>query len=69
MIVNQVMNDKRKTTGHIMIKTSNSSLIQSKPLFTPKMENFKVSLAYEGLSLKAGSEKRSIEELKRDYAR
>ncbi|SJZ80437.1 Uncharacterised protein [Vibrio cincinnatiensis] len=52
-----------------MIKTTTSSAIPNRPAFTPKMDNFKVSLSYEGLSLKPGCEQRSIEELKRDYAR
>ena len=40
----------------------------SKEKFTPKMENFKTSLMYEGLSLKR-DRKQSIAELKRKYAR
>lgn len=46
-------------------KTNN----QNKTKFTPNMENFKVSLSYEGLSLKKSSEGKSIDELKRKYAR
>ena len=46
-------------------KTSN----QHKAKFTPNMDNFKVSLSYEGLSLKKSSEGKSIDELKRKYAR
>lgn len=46
-------------------KTSNDR----KAKFTPKMDNFKVSLSYEGLSLKKGSEGKSIADLKRKYAR
>ncbi len=41
----------------------------NKARFTPNMENFKVSLGYEGLSLKKSSEGKSIAELKRKYAR
>jgi len=37
--------------------------------FTPNMENFKVSLSYEGLSIKKSNEGKSIAELKRQYAR
>jgi hypothetical protein len=40
-----------------------------KAKFTPKMDNFKVSLSYEGISLKKSSEGKSIDELKRKYAR
>lgn len=46
-------------------KTSNDR----KTKFTPNMDNFKVSLSYEGLSLKKSSEGKSIDELKRKYAR
>jgi len=46
-------------------KTSN----QNKTKFTPNIDNFKVSLSYEGLSLKKSSEGKSIDELKRKYAR
>ncbi|MBE0456732.1 hypothetical protein NDQ71_14400 [Pseudoalteromonas sp. KG3] len=46
-------------------KTSN----QRKTKFTPNMDNFKVSLSYEGLSLKKSSEGKTIAELKRKYAR
>ncbi|QYJ80710.1 hypothetical protein [Shewanella acanthi] len=37
----------------------------NKARFTPNMENFKVSLGYEGLSLKKSSESKSIADLKR----
>ena len=46
-------------------KTSN----QQKTKFMPDMNNFKVSLSYEGLTLKTNSEGKSIAELKRKYAR
>ncbi|MEJ6496842.1 hypothetical protein [Pseudoalteromonas lipolytica] len=46
-------------------KTSN----QQKTKFLPDMDNFKVSLSYEGLTLKTNSEGKSIAELKRKYAR
>lgn len=36
--------------------------------FSPKLSNLEVSLSYEGLSLKAKKQK-SLEELKRQYAR
>jgi len=42
---------------------------ERKVKFTPNMDNFKVSLSYEGLSLKKGSEGKSIADLKRKYAR
>ncbi len=41
----------------------------TKSKFTPNMENFKVSLSYEGLSIKKSNEGKSITELKRQYAR
>lgn len=40
-----------------------------KAKFSPNLENFKVSLSYEGLSLKKNSEGKTIAELKRKYAR
>ena len=46
-------------------KTSNDR----KAKFTPNMDNFKVSLSYEGLSLKKSSEGKTIADLKRKYAR
>ena len=46
-------------------KTSN----QQKTKCMPDMDNFKVSLSYEGLTLKTNSEGKSIAELKRKYAR
>lgn len=39
------------------------------PKFTPNMENYQVSLSYEGLSLKNSSEDNSIAGLKRKYKR
>jgi hypothetical protein len=42
---------------------------ERKAKFTPNMDNFKVSLSYEGLSLKKSSEGKSIGDLKRKYAR
>lgn len=49
-------------------KTVQSSK-QTKAKFTPNMDNFKVSLSYEGLSLKNQTEHKSIADLKRLYAR
>lgn len=37
--------------------------------FTPNMENFRVSLSYEGLELKKSNKGKTIEDLKRKYAR
>ncbi|WP_187327376.1 hypothetical protein [Shewanella mangrovi] len=51
-------------TSNAMAKTP-----QDKPKFTPKMENYKTSLTYEGLALKKADENLSIAELKRKYAR
>ncbi|KKO49092.1 hypothetical protein VT06_08910 [Arsukibacterium sp. MJ3] len=39
------------------------------PKFTPNMENYKVSLSYEGLPLEKSSDHKSISDLKRKYAR
>ena len=52
-----------------MATTISKTSGRQKLKFTPKMENFKVSLSYEGLSLKTSSEGKSIAELKRKYAR
>ena len=46
-------------------KTSN----ERKTKFIPNMDNFKVSLSYEGLSLKKSNEGKTIAELKRKYER
>ena len=46
-------------------KISNSQ----KGRFTPNMDNFEVSLSYEGLALKKSNERKSITDLKRKYAR
>ena len=46
-------------------KTSN----QQKTKFMPDMDNFKVSLSYEGITLKTSNEGKSIAELKRKYVR
>ncbi|MFT6529017.1 MAG: hypothetical protein ACJAZB_000655 [Psychrosphaera sp.] len=52
-----------------MANTISENSNEHKAKFTPKMDNFKVSLSYEGLSLKKSSEGKSITELKRKYAR
>lgn len=36
--------------------------------FIPNMDNYRTSLAYEGLELKKSSEHKSIADLKRQYA-
>tara|TARA_B100000780_G_scaffold260398_1_gene212098 strand:- start:1 stop:159 length:159 start_codon:yes stop_codon:yes gene_type:complete len=46
-------------------KTGNSR----KGRFTPNMNNFEVSLSYEGLTLKKSNDRQSIADLKRKYAR
>lgn len=46
-------------------KNSNSR----KARFTPNMDNFEVSLSYEGLTLKKSNERKTIMALKRKYAR
>lgn len=52
-----------------MSSTATKVTHQRKAKFTPNMENYKVSLSYEGLSLKKNSEHKSIADLKRLYAR
>lgn len=47
----------------------NTVATESKGRFTPNMENFKTSLKYEGLTLKNEKKNKSIQELKRQYAR
>jgi len=37
--------------------------------FTPNMEDFRVSLSYEGLQLKKSNKGKTIEDLKRKYTR
>jgi hypothetical protein len=49
--------------------SSDATPTRTKKTFAPKPENFKVSLKYEGMSLKEESENRTIAELKRKYAR
>ncbi|MFT6992805.1 MAG: hypothetical protein ACJASL_004806 [Paraglaciecola sp.] len=52
-----------------MTNTVATTSTQKKPRFTPKMENFKIRLMYEGLSLKEEKQNQSIEQLKQKYAR
>lgn len=52
-----------------MATTVSKASNERKAKFSPNMENFKVSLSYEGLLLKKSSEGKSISELKRKYAR
>lgn len=52
-----------------MSNPSSDSTAQKKKIFSPKPENYKVSLKYEGMLLKEANEHRSIVELKRKYAR
>lgn len=37
--------------------------------FAPNMDNFKISLSYEGLSLKKENKEKDITELKKEYSR
>lgn len=50
-----------------MKRTKNNS--DKHERFVPNIENFKTSLAYEGLKMKEPSEKQSIASLERKYAR
>jgi len=52
-----------------MPNTATKTADERKAKFTPNMENFKISLSYEGLSLKKDNERKSIANLKRQYAR
>ena len=58
-----------KKSGGYMTNTAAKPATEPKLKFTPNMENFKVSLSYEGLSIKKSNEGKSITELKRQYAR
>jgi hypothetical protein len=49
--------------------TSVQKLPNKEARFTPNMDNYRTSLAYEGLALKKNSEHKSIADLKRKYAR
>lgn len=42
---------------------------EHKSKFKPNLENYKVSLSYEGLVLKQTSENQSVSDLKRKHAR
>lgn len=52
-----------------MPNTATKTTDERKPKFIPNMENYKVSLSYEGLSLKKDNERKSIADLKRQYVR
>jgi hypothetical protein len=52
-----------------MSSTATKVTNERKSKFTPNMENYKVSLSYEGLSLKKNNGHKSISDLKRQYAR
>ena len=52
-----------------MTTTASKTANQNKKTFTPNMENFRVSLSYEGLLLKSRKAPKSVEELKRQHAR
>ena len=52
-----------------MSNTAKKTTDEHKAKFIPNIENYKISLSYEGLSLKKGSESKSIADLKRQYAR
>jgi hypothetical protein len=52
-----------------MTTTASKDNNERKAKFTPNMDNFEVSLSYEGLSLKKSNEIKSIADLKRKYAR
>ena len=52
-----------------MAKKETSTKPKRQARFVPDMDNFRVSLAYEGMTLKQGWESKSVAELKRKYAR
>ena len=55
--------------GDFMAKKETSTKPKRQARFVPDMDNFRVSLAYEGMTLKQGWESKSVAELKRKYAR
>ncbi len=52
-----------------MTKKETSSKSKRQARFVPDMDNFRTSLAYEGMTLKQGWESKGLAELKRKYAR
>ena len=52
-----------------MSNTAKKTTDERQAKFIPNMENYKVSLSYEGLSLKKDHERKSIADLRRLYAR
>lgn len=55
--------------GGYMRDTVSKNSSNRKNRFIPNMNNFEVSLSYEGLTLKKSNERLSIADLKRKYAR
>ena len=51
--------------AHTVSKNSN----HQKERFSPNIQNYEVSLSYEGLELKKTNERKTIVDLKRKYAR
>ena len=51
--------------SHTVSKNSN----HRKERFAPNIQNYEVSLSYEGLELKKANERKTIVDLKRKYAR
>ncbi|WP_197414310.1 hypothetical protein [Lacimicrobium alkaliphilum] len=56
-------------TDSVQTKQQKAGSAKTKARFTPKMDNFRTSLMYEGLTLKKNPENQSIADLKRKYAR
>jgi hypothetical protein len=59
---------RRKQMTTSAMKSPNKSL-DHEARFTPNLDNYRTSLAYEGLELKKNTEHKSIADLKRQYAR
>lgn len=57
-----------KSPNHSPNQLSNQSL-SNEARFMPNLDNYRTSLAYEGLELKKNADQNNIADLKRKYAR
>jgi hypothetical protein len=57
------------TKGAFMSREPSKMQNRKRAKFTPNMDNFKISLSYEGLSLKKENKEKDITELKKEYSR
>lgn len=60
MAVSALLCWKLKVRGIFIANPAPKTTNEHKAKFTPNMENYQVSLSYEGLSLKKGHERKSI---------